>query len=325
MSDPELDRLIERWAARRAPELVARAQEDALEMARKRLAARLADALVDAADARLAAAPRTAGAEPRERPAASAPSAPLLWVYGVVPAGHEEPPAAGGVDGHPVRLHRHAGLSALVSEVPPEHFGEEALTGRLEDLDALEALARAHEAVLAAALDSGAVVPFRLCTIYSSPDRLDAMLDRERLTLTAALDRLDGMQEWGVKAFLRAEAAVAAPDPEPATGTEYLSRKRERRDAADAGRDATETVVAEIHARLAEYAAAAALSRPHDRRLSGRETEMVLNAAYLVPAGGAEGFRRTVEQLGARHESDGIELELTGPWPPHHFVETPER
>ena len=51
---------------------------------------------------------------------------------------------------------------------------------------------------------------------------------------------------------------------------------------------------------------------------------MVLNGAYLVPGDGTDGFRAIVEALGRRHEPDGIELELTGPWPPHHFVETPE-
>jgi hypothetical protein len=313
------DRLIEQWAARHAPELIARAQADALEMARARLAARLADALSQAAEARLATPSRPAAREPADG------GAPLLWVYGVVPATRRKPPAVDGVDGHAVRLHRHAGVSALVSDVPRERFGEEALRARLEDLETLETLARAHEAVLANAMESGTVAPFRLCTIYSSPDRLDAMLDREGLALTASLDRLDGMQEWGVKAFLRAPAAVSTPDPEPASGTDYLSRKRERRDAADAGREATETVVAEIHARLAEAAAAAVLNRPQDRRLSGRETEMLLNAAYLVPARGADGFRMVVEELGRRHETNGVELELTGPWPPHNFVETPER
>jgi hypothetical protein len=143
------------------------------------------------------------------------------------------------------------------------------------------------------------------------------MLDREGPALAAALDRLDGMQEWGVKAFLRAAAPVAGA----ATGTDYLRDKRERRDAADAG----ETVVAEIHARLTERAAAAALSRTQDRRLSGHDAEMVLNAAYLVPREGADGFGRIVEELAGRHEGDGVEIELTGPWPPHHFVEPPAR
>jgi hypothetical protein len=311
----ELDRLITKWAAQHAPELIARAQADALALAQERLRARLVDSLLAAADARLEAS------EPQQARRAAAD--PLLWVYGVVPVGSEPQPRE-GVDGRPVMLHRHGHLTALVSEVSPEGFGEHALKERLEDLDALEALARAHEAVLRTALESGAVVPFRLCTIYSSTERLDAMLDREQPNLTATIVRVEGMHEWGVKAFLRVPAAAPAAE-QAATGTEYLSRKRERREAAEAGRDATETLVAAIHARLAEVAAAAVLSRPQDRRVSGRDAEMVLNGAYLVPRDGGDGFRAIVEALAGRHEPDGIELELTGPWPPHHFVETPDR
>jgi hypothetical protein len=238
-----------------------------------------------------------------------------LWAYGVV-AGGGEPPAAAGVDGHPVRVQEHGGVAALVSAVPADAFTKEALSARLEDLAQLEALARAHEAVLDGALGTGAVVPFRLCTIYSSPQRLDAMLEREAPVLRAALERLHGMQEWGVKAFVRPRAGAASAPA--ASGTEYLLRKRERRDAAETEREALEDAVAEVHARLTERAVAAALSRPQDRRLSGRETEMILNGAYLVPADAAEAFRQIVEA-----ESGAIDLELTGPWPPYHFVEEP--
>jgi hypothetical protein len=322
MSEEELDRLIERWAARRAPELIAQAQADALDEAHARLRARLLDALLQAASARLAGAARPEAPEPAPPPA-PASSGAVLWVYGVVPAGSQESPADKGVDGHPVRLHRHAGVGALVSRLPQDRFSETALKARLEDLDDLEILARAHEAVLEAAMASGAVVPFRLCTIYSSAEPLNAMLEREAPALTAALERLAGSQELGVKAFLGTPAAVTAAGT-PESGTEYLSRRRERRDAAESARESAEEVVAEIHARLSERAAAAALSRPQDRRLSGREAEMVLNAAYLVPIEGADAFRRVVEELGREHERDGLQLELTGPWPPYHFVETPE-
>jgi Gas vesicle synthesis protein GvpL/GvpF len=313
----ELDRLITQWAARHAPELIAQAQADALELARERLRARLVEALLAAAESRLTERPP----QPQPQPQRGEAGEPLVWVYGVVGDDAEAAPRD-GVDGHPVRLHRHGDVTALVSDVPGHHFGEQALKARLEDMDALESLARAHESVLQAALEAGAVVPFRLCTIYSSPARLDAMLDSEGLSLTAALDRLDGMQEWGVKAFLRAPATVPAAEP-AATGTEYLSRKREQREETETGREASERLVAAIHARLGEAAAAAVLSRPHDRRLSGREAEMVMNAAYLVPRDGADGFRAIVETLGQRHEPDGVELELTGPWPAHHFVEAP--
>lgn len=305
MGDAEL----ERWAARQVPELIERAQAEALEVVRGRLRERLAAALMEAADARLA---------PRPEP----PSGDLLWVYGAVTADPADLPR--GVDGRPVGVRRHGAVAALVSEVPGERFGEQALKARLEDLDQLEALARAHEAVLQAAMEGGGVMPFRLCTIYASPARLDAMLEQEGPTLTAALRRLDGMQEWGVKAFLR-EGEPATAAPEAATGTEYLSRKRERREATEAERELSETVVAEVHARLAERAAAAVLGRPQDRRLSGHDAEMALNAAYLVPREGARAFRDAVDELGRRHGADGVELELTGPWPPHHFVEPPGR
>jgi hypothetical protein len=300
VSDAELARCAER----QAEELIAQAQTGAFEAARARLQARLTDALVEAAERRLAAP------EPKPEPGT------LLWVYGIVPPSMDEPPTA-GVDGRPVRTHSHAGITALVSEVPREHYDETALSARLEDVEALGALARAHEAVLQEALAAGAVLPFRLCTIYSSPERLEAMLERERTALTAALDRVTGMHEWGVKAFLRKpDPAAAVP---AASGAEYLDRMRARRDAVDAG----DTVVAEIHARLTERAAASALGRPHDRRLSGRDAEMVLNAAYLVPEDGANAFRDFVGELSRRHDGDGVELELTGPWPAHHFVETP--
>jgi hypothetical protein len=247
--------------------------------------------------------------------------AKVLWVYGAL-ARAPGAPEAPGIDGRPVRVHQRAGATVLVSEVPAARFSAEALRERLEDLDEVERLARAHEGVLERAMADGAVVPFRLCTIYSSADALDAMLDSEAPHLAAALDRLEGTQEWGVKGFARAAVAAGGPT-EAASGTEYLLRKRERREAAIADREATETVVAEIHARLAERAAAATLSRPQDRRLSGRETEMLLNASYLVPGDRAHAFRELVEDLGRRHEPDGVELELTGPWPPYHFVEPP--
>jgi hypothetical protein len=146
------------------------------------------------------------------------------------------------------------------------------------------------------------------------------MLDRERPALESALKRLEGMQEWGVKAYLAARAP-AGKEPAPATGTEYFARMRAKRDATDERDD----VVAAVHAALAERAADAVLSRPQDRRLSGRDTEMALNAAYLVPQRAADDFRAAFDELAQRHADDGVELELTGPWPAHHFVAERER
>jgi hypothetical protein len=46
---------------------------------------------------------------------------------------------------------------------------------------------------------------------------------------------------------------------------------------------------------------------------------MVMNAAYLVPAGDRT-LVQTVSRVAAESAEAGIELEVTGPWPPYNFV-----
>jgi hypothetical protein len=253
-----------------------------------------------------------------------------LWVYGVLDGHAAGPPPCRGVDdAHDVELIRHAELAAVASPVSLDTFGERGLPELLEDLDRLEALARAHERVLDEALRMGPVVPFRICTVYEGVERVQEMLARERQPLAVALQRLRGMAEWGVKAYRVGRddgTAVTASASAPPSGTDYLARKRTARDAAETARRALDAAIEEIHARLRERAAGAVLSPPQDRRLSGREDEMVLNAAYLVADDDAADFASLFSELDQRVRAQaGLELALTGPWPPYHFSEAAAR
>ena len=53
--------------------------------------------------------------------------------------------------------------------------------------------------------------------------------------------------------------------------------------------------------------------------LSGREEEMVFNGAYLVTADRGA-FEQALASLGPDFRDDGVDLELTGPWPAYNFV-----
>jgi hypothetical protein len=322
MPEPPADDADRRWAAEQAPELLARARAEALEEAHARLRGRLVDALMSAATAR--GGERPAGA--REEPPATSSHADELgvWVYGVVDGDAPDPPRRPGVDErHDVELIRHAGLAAVASAVPLDEFQEGVLEERLEDLQRLEALARAHERVLDDMLEVGPVVPLRICTIYESADRVREMLERERRPLADALHRLSGTAEWGVKAYLGAGGDAPAQTEAaagPASGIDYLARKRDQRDAADAARRAADATLERIHRRLGEHAVDAVLSPVQDQRLSGAAGEMLLNAAYLVPKARTGEFQSLVRDLTRRHAPDGLRLELTGPWPAYHFA-----
>jgi hypothetical protein len=264
--------------------------------------------------------------------AGAAASAELAWyVYGVVEGAAATRAPTSGVEGD-VAVLREGDLAALVSRVPLTEYGDEPVRARLEDPAWLEEKARAHEAVLAAMLGSGAVLPFRFLTLYRDEAELREFLRSREDELRTVLERIRGKIELGVKAFVdmeRLRAALARENPilreldtaleEAAPGKAYLLRRR-REQALDEQVARFRFECAQTcHARLSAASEAAVSNPPQPRELSGRTGEMVLNGAYLVPTGD-ERLPAAVSALAEEYGPSGIELELTGPWPPYNFV-----
>jgi hypothetical protein len=244
----------------------------------------------------------------------------LVYVYGVTDAATEEVPAAAGVDDASVRRVVSGELAAVVSSVDPTRFSEEALRRSLEDLQWLESTARAHHGVVAAVAQSGPVAPVRLATVYLDDDNVRTLLDDNGQAFAAALDRIRGRTEWGVKAFAAPAPAQggaespAADDSRP--GTSYLLRRRAQRDHAARGLQDAVAAAEAVHSELAAVAVASRRYPPQDPRLSGHREEMVLNAAYLVDEAGAAALHQLIE---GRAEPTLL-LDLTGPWAPYSFA-----
>ena len=52
----------------------------------------------------------------------------------------------------------------------------------------------------------------------------------------------------------------------------------------------------------------------------GKSADMVLNAAYLVDEKALDAFRCALAALRTESAALGFSYDLTGPWPPYHFV-----
>jgi hypothetical protein len=310
---------LARWAATRAGELIARAEAEAV--------AELKAALLRAATASAGAggARASEAAPPAETPGrAAARTGTLLWAYCVTRASDPAPAGLAGLGGEVERV-EDDGLAALVSRVPAAEYAEDVLPASLNDLAWLERTARAHETILERAGELATIVPLRLCTIFADAAGVRRMLDDSRPALEAALERLDGRQEWAVKLLVDVDRLVAGSGVEDAagtaaTGTAYLlgrRAERERRAAAERlGRELAE----DVHARLQDWAIDAVVNPPQSRELSGHEGEMLLNGAYLVETARAGELRDLVAELEERHRAAGVRLELTGPLPPFNFL-----
>jgi hypothetical protein len=306
---------VARWAASRAPALLARAEEEAVAILR--------DALVRAALPERSHEARPAAAQ-------EPPASELVWTYCVTTVDVPAPAELAGVAGRRVERLERAGLAALVGRVPAAEFAEEPLRRNLNELAWVERVARAHEAVLRCAFAAGTIVPLRLCTIYESDASVEAMLEREQGAFSDALARLAGREEWAVKLLVDADkladAAAAQLDEgadetgESTGGGAYmLRRRRDRRVRALADSLAAE-VGEQVHSRLAERAIDAVTLPAQNRDLSRHEGEMLLNSAYLVETDRVDDLRVLAAELEQRHEALGARVVLSGPWPPHNFV-----
>ena len=125
-------------------------------------------------------------------------------------------------------------------------------------------MARAHEAVLERVLSLGAMVPLRLCTIYTSEQAVREMLIERAEPLREALDRVDGRNEWGVKLIVTRDALGAAArerSPEVAAlqaeldarkggGGAYMLGRRLERCVADVSDRLAAELAEDVHLRL---------------------------------------------------------------------------
>ncbi|GCB49192.1 GvpL/GvpF family gas vesicle protein [Streptomyces sp. NL15-2K] len=232
-----------------------------------------------------------------------------------------------GVEGAPVTLVHSGAVAAAVGAVPLEEFSEAALKVRLEDLEWLEATARAHHLVIETLAAHTTVLPLRLATVYLDDDRVREMLSEREEAFSAMLDRLADHEEWGVKVY--AEPPPPAPSAGPADeadeqspGRTYLrDRRRRRQTREDTWRVAEEAVQrTELQAR--GLAVERARHRPQQGNLAQVSGENVANDAYLVPRRLADEFRSRM--LHAADGLPGVRVDVTGPWAPYSFAMPPE-
>lgn len=232
-----------------------------------------------------------------------------------------------GIHGATVHLVQHRDLVAVVSPVPADEFGEDALPGMLEDLAWLEDVARAHNAVVDWVAKRSTTLPFRLGTIYLDEQRIRDALEAEGHRLETALERVHGKLEWGVKVYTKtAEVAqpAVAPSETPAgaentsPGRSYLRRRKAAREARESGWRQTAEEAAEVDHALSELAGSRRKHRAQSQELSGAAGPNVLNVAYLVSSDDTEAFLGRVRQV--RETAASCTIELTGPWAPYSFA-----
>ncbi|MFI1302003.1 GvpL/GvpF family gas vesicle protein [Streptomyces sioyaensis] len=297
---------------------------------------------VDAAPTEAGATPTEAETSPTARPdTPTDPGTTVSYVYALSRAGtalDTGAPQLTGLDNGPLRTVTCGELSALVSSVPADAYGEEGMRARLEDLSELAAVARTHHAVIEAAHATTTVLPIRLATVYLDDARVRSMLHERRADFGELLTWLEGHVELGVKVYADLREAAATPpaatppgpNPAPAPGSAsapvrsgraYLQQRRaQRRRHRDAYR-AAGAVAGAVPDRVSALATARVAHRPQQGDLASGPGENISNEAYLVPAERTGQFHQAL--TGLADDVPGVHVEITGPWAPYSFATPP--
>ena len=214
------------------------------------------------------------------------------------------------------------GLFLVAADVPLPDYSAERIEERLADLAWVSARALAHEQVVEHFAAASTVLPMKLFTLFTSEERARADVAARRDAIARTFDRLRGAREWGVRiAFDPAAArgdggAAPAEAAGPASGRDFLVRKKQRRDAAAELARGAEEAAQEVYRALAGRARDARQREP----ISEAGARLLLDAAFLVPQEDAEGFEAALGEATGRLAACGCEATLTGPWPPYNFL-----
>jgi len=203
----------------------------------------------------------------------------------------------------------------------------------------------AHEGVIEEAMAGHTVLPLRFGVVFASEARVQEMLAENCQRYKEHLARLHGKVELGLKVLWgeeevrseveRASERVARFREEVAGRAQELKRIRERPGMRGKGyylQLKLEKDMAQLEQLVREEMETArereALRIFQDLR--GRAVDaclthlldpsMILNAAFLVSRGEIEDFNQRVMELMRANVEKGLELALSGPWPPYNFV-----
>ena len=205
-----------------------------------------------------------------------------------------------GVSGNQVFLYPASDLAVIVSE----HNPQEALCQK-SGVD--------HARVIADCFRHSTVLPFRFGTVFHDDETLRKSIRSNQRQFLGNIDKLRGKTEMHLKIFVddccgrEIEKRLASEN----VGRAYLSNLRENASRARERQTRARAVSFQMHR----------LFLPLDEEVSCRVMEngkMLLDIAHLID-------RKCVERYHNKFTSTSAimrecQMQLSGPWPPYHFV-----
>jgi gas vesicle protein GvpL/GvpF len=201
------------------------------------------------------------------------------------------------------------------------------------DQSGTAALLQAHEDVVDTLMERTDVVPFKFGTILKDEQAIAQMLQDNEEKFQKLLAKCTGRAEWGLKVYadqqafraytMGVEPTFKAMEEQRATlsrGAAYLFGKKMEEAVKNTVATRLAHVSEAVFQALGKDANEAKLNATLPHSVTGKREEMILNAAYLIEREKAAHFCSQGAELQEYYAAMGLDLEVSGPWPPYSFT-----
>lgn len=192
---------------------------------------------------------------------------------------------------------------------------------------------QAHADVVETLMQTTTIVPFKFGTILKDEAAASTLLQNGAEQFQKLLARCTDRAEWGLKIYVDRQACLQQRmQLEPAlknlaeqrtklsNGVAYLFGRKIEEELKSATTAWLTTITQAIFQELAKAACEARLCDPLPQKLTGKNKEMALNTVFLVEKTKEASFCQQGKKLQAQYETVGLDVEISGPWPPYSFV-----
>jgi hypothetical protein len=206
-----------------------------------------------------------------------------------------------GVNGSPVYGYPSGDFAVIVSEYER--------TGDLDQRAVLD-----HARVVSSCFGKTTVLPFKFGTVFDTDDALRKAVRTNRKTFTNSVSKLKGKAEMHLKLVIKdgslreAMTDIVLPDT---TGSDYLCKLREK---ASRHRE-RQTKARALSVQVQK------LFLPLDAEVSCKKVQsggMMIDIAHLIDHTSVEKYQNRYNT--AAKQLKNVELAISGPWPPYHFL-----
>jgi hypothetical protein len=206
------------------------------------------------------------------------------------------------------------------------------------DIKWLETNSREHMRVITAAMEFGAVVPFKFGTIFNTKISLKKFTTDYSDSLIENFKYVKEKQEWAVKIYCdrkvllgcmgklsveieNLEKTIAASSP----GKAYLLRSKKTGLLENEMDKLCSEYGQKYYNEFSRMSTSANIANLLMKESSGRKDTMILNATFLVSKKNSDDFIKKANNFAKEDAHIGFCVEATGPWPPFNFISIKEK